>query len=405
MAYVPPHKRHNKDKDKDAQLPSPQLLPPHLKKNPSLNPQNSYATRSGKIIYAEKAISRWFAVGLDDNSQLPPSVQLRPVSLESIERKIGEKPLVLVQSCQLTGDSAVTCTRSPAEIIAENVLQDLLSSFENVRSQMQVPPSEEVKPTLVARFGKVLFHGRPFAAQEAMQKGFAAGIKLGHLKRSFYTNIPTLYMEKLTSEDSPKIGFDFEEEKDVFHVKLSDANRPDATISCKCRVIEEHKRLQMYKIELNQVRHMVTDVSSLSKNLDLRLMLCSKRILTALRDDEMQCIQDLIHSAILDPNVKGGLRWTLGKTSSGDRFSVVGVWHTITKAYRTPSLRLKVRHADRFDFRISTGETASEAYLKLKGIVSESQVEKVDISLISKMLEQELRLIWDHFLNCVHYLG
>ncbi|KAI9077923.1 hypothetical protein K1719_040052 [Acacia pycnantha] len=403
MAYVPPHKRHSKDIG--APLPSPELIPPHLKKNPNVNPRNSYAGRSGKIIYAEQAVSGWYAVGLDDHSRLPSSVSLRPISLESIERKIGENPLILVTTSQLTGDMGVTCMRSPAEIITENVLHDLLSSFENVRSQMQVRSSEEVKPALVARFGKVLFHGRPFAAQEAMQKGFAAGIRLGHFKRSFYTNIPTLYLEKITNEESPKIGFNFEEEKDVFHVKLSDANRPDATISCKCRVIKEHKRLQMYKIELNQVRHMVADISSLTKNLDLRLMLCSKRILTALKDDEMQCIQDLIHSAILDPNVKGGLRWALGKTCSGDRFSVVGVWHTITKSYRTPSLRLKVRHADRFDFRTSTGESASEVYLKLKRIVSELQVGEVDIGLISEMLEQELRLIWDHLLDCEHFLG
>ncbi|XP_028790312.1 uncharacterized protein LOC114746577 [Neltuma alba] len=403
MAYVPPHKRHSKDKD--APLPSPELLPSHSKKNPNLTSRNSYAERSGKIIYAEQAISKWFAVGLDDTSQLPPFVHLCSISLESIERKIGEKPLILVESSQLTGDTGVARMRCPAEIITENVLQDLLSSFDNVRSLMQVRSFEEVKPTLVARFGKVLFHGRPSAAQEAMQRGFAAGIKLGDSKRSFYTNIPTPYMEKITSEESPNIGFDFAEEKDVFHVKLSDTNRPDATISCKCRVVKEHSRLQMYKIELNQVRHMVTDISSLIKNLDLRLMLCTKRILTSLKDDEMQCIQDLIHSAILDPNVKGGLRWTLGKTSSGDRFSVVGVWHTITKAYRTPSLRLKVRHADRFDLRMSTGESASEAYLKLKGIVSELQVEKVDVSLISEMLKQDLRLIWDHFLNCEHFLG
>jgi hypothetical protein len=34
--------------------------------------------------------------------------------------------------------------------------------------------------------------------------------------------------------------------------------------------------------ELNQVRHMVVDVSCLDKNVDLRLMLSTKRVLTAL---------------------------------------------------------------------------------------------------------------------------
>lgn len=70
----------------------------------------------------------------------------------------------------------------------------------------------------------------------------------------------------------------------------------------------------------------------------------------------------------------GGLRWPLGKATSGDRFSVCGVWHTIIKVYTNPSIRLKARHVDRFDFRTSVGESASEVYLKLKGIVSLLQV-------------------------------
>jgi hypothetical protein len=35
----------------------------------------------------------------------------------------------------------------------------------------------------------------------------------------------------------------------------------------------------MMQVELNQVRHLVEDISCLFKGLDLRLMLCKKRIL------------------------------------------------------------------------------------------------------------------------------
>lgn len=96
----------------------------------------------------------------------------------------------------------------------------------------------------------------------------------------------------------------------------------------------------------------------------------------------MQHIQDLIQSAVLDPNVKGGLRWQFGKPASGGRFAVIAVWHTKTKSYTTSSLRLKVRYADRFNFRTSTGESASEVFLKLKGIVSEIQVTRRLLRLI-----------------------
>ena len=43
---------------------------------------------------------------------------------------------------------------------------------------------------------------------------------------------------------------------------------------------------------------------------------------------------------------------------------------TIAKDYKSSSLRLKVRHVDRYDFRTSTGEATREINLKLKNIVS-----------------------------------
>jgi len=200
-------------------------------------------------------------------------------------------------------------------------------------------------------------------------------------------------------EVARKIEVDFEEEKDLYHVKLSDATRPDSTLSCKCSVMKEDKKLQLYKVELNQMRHMVVDISCLDKSSDLRLMLYTKGVLT-LTDDEMESIRNLINSAVLDPVVKVGLRWPLGYASSGNRFCVVGVWHTIAKAYKNPSMRLKVRHADRFDFRTSTGEASREISLKLKSIISllqelNYQEQTVEISSVSEKLKDTLRLIWD----------
>ena len=56
---------------------------------------------------------------------------------------------------------------------------------------------------------------------------------------------------------------------------------------------------------------------------------------------------------------------------------MVGVSHTIAKDYKSSSLRLKVRHANRYDFRTSTGESTWEITLKLKNIVSLFQVSNV----------------------------
>lgn len=149
----------------------------------------------------------------------------------------------------------------------------------------------------------------------------------------------------------------------------------------------------------------------------------------------MQSIRDLIDSAIIDPDVKGGLRWPLEKASSG-KYNVVGVWHVIAKAYKNQSLRFKVRHADRFDFRTSVGEASWEINVRLEKVVAKLKVsatislqhlhlstsyyihlsigvtsfslnfqeEKVEVNSISEMLEENMKFIWDNFLSCERFL-
>ncbi|XP_031280442.1 uncharacterized protein LOC116138907 [Pistacia vera] len=127
---------------------------------------------------------------------------------------------------------------------------------------------------------------------------------------------------------------------------------------------------------------MAIDISCADKNLDLRLMLWTKSVVTDLTDDEMQSLRNLINSAVLDPELKVGLRWPLGKSNSRVRYRVSGVWHTGVKLYESSSLRLKVRHADRFSFESSTGESALEITLKLKRLASDILEQKADTDTI-----------------------
>ena len=101
------------------------------------------------------------------------------------------------------------------------------------------------------------------------------------------------------------------------------------------------------------------------------------------QEDDMKNIRDLIDSAVIDNGVKGGLRWSLGKATSGDKFSVCGSWHTKTKTYVNPSMKLKVRDADRFNFTTSIGESSREIVVKLKKLASDL---KVSLKLSQKML-------------------
>ncbi|XP_010247074.1 PREDICTED: uncharacterized protein LOC104590204 isoform X2 [Nelumbo nucifera] len=379
MAYIPPHKRNVKDADRPS--PTPDVLVPQFERNLTLK-SSKYNSEKRKDKHSSQ-------------------VRLEPVSCESIERKNGEKPLVLVcahppkEFNETTGNSR----RSPWVSIAQMIQPHLLTSYRSVWNEMEFHESEEIKPSFVARFGKILLHGSPSVTLDNVKRSLADESTSSRVKRSFYTNLPSSYMEGILGNVAPNIGVDFDEEKEYYHVKVFDKSRPDTTISCKCTALKGGE-LELHKIELSAVRHLVADISCLEKNLDLRLMLYTKVTLTALTDDEKLSLSHLIKSAIIDPNVKGGLRWPLGKECFGDKYSVVGAWHTKAKAFKNLYMKLKVRDADRFDFRTSMGEFSREVGLKMTGIVGQLQDHMAEVGPVTDMLQDTLKLIWDNFLSC-----
>ncbi|TXG66145.1 hypothetical protein EZV62_007420 [Acer yangbiense] len=550
MAYIPPHKRHSKDSERPS--PTPELLVPQFKRNFNLRSSKHNVDRSGKIVYADQAISRWLLAGLDDDNQFPCSVHLEPVSVELVGRRSGEKPLVLVNSnpANENGEVRENISRSPWESVAENVWPDLLSSFEIVRNKMECENLEEVKPSLVARFGKILFSGyaispfnffisyyttvslsatgpsrrtsrrsrrhrrpsrvaaasteafyaykvgvfivmayipphkrhskdpeRPSPIPERLVPQFPRQINLkssSKVNRILNTNARNMYIVGLDADNQfpssvhlkpisveycikqrilvttvfvlvdshpatkeidkegeaisstpsetisstpwesmavdvwPNLLSAFEIVRNMlesndeldevkpaifarfgkifFHPYLSDSTKPlNSGIYCKCRM-KEDKKLELYKVETKPIHEMTKKILCIDKNLDLRLTLDTKRILTSLTDDEMHNIGNIINSAVIDPEVMGGLRWPYGKACFGDRFAVVEIWHTIAKKYKSPSLSLMARHVDRFNFEDAYRQESIEVYLKLKRLVADLQVKMLFIAFTTLLL-------------------
>ncbi|XXG50304.1 hypothetical protein AAC387_Pa02g4339 [Persea americana] len=406
MAYIPPHKRHFEDGKRP--VPAPSSLLPRFARNLNLGStsnstrrKDQHASQGGKIVYAKNSISRWWAVGLTDDGHFPTSVRLGPISCEPYESRRGEKPLTLVHDPPSGETSEVTESSSdrPWLSIPEKICLDFETSFQSVMNVMESQESEQVKPSFVARFGKIFFHKDSFTSLDEILKSSADDITPhNQVTKLFYTDVSDTYMEAIRDVVVPKIGFDFESEKEHYHVKIYDKHRPNETISSKCFVLNDGAGLELQKVQLNQVRHLVADISCLDKDLDLRLMLTTKRILTGLTDEEEHGIRELLKHAVLDPRVKGGLRWPPGKETFGDRFSVVGTGHTKFKSYRGHSMRLKMRDADRLDLRTSAGEVVKEVTLKMVGISNLDGM--AETSFFKKMLQDNLKLIWDHFLSC-----
>ncbi|XP_010556807.1 PREDICTED: uncharacterized protein LOC104826016 [Tarenaya hassleriana] len=405
MSYVPPHKRRSKEPVRPC--PVPESVSRKFTRNLNLDGRQNTSGQGRKVIYAKDCILKWFLVGSDGiEDEISPSVKLVPVSSDYSEWnwRDGRKPWVLVNNDAGEKDAEIgeTVVRTPWLSVAEKVEDDIFMAFGQVKNGMDHPALEEVTPRLVARFGKILLNGHPSFSSESLKGGLVAESTSRESKKSFCTNVPTSYMESIKDAAVLKLGCCMEK-KDIYCVILSDKTHPDSTISCKCTV-KEDKRLVMHRVELNALRHCVADVSCLNQNIDMRLMVYSKRILTALTENEICNIRKLVDSAVVDPNVKGGLRWPLGEAVSGDRYSVCGVWHVINTVYRSSTFRLKVREVDRFDFRAGTGGAAREVILVLKGISQKlEEGGEVERSSVSDMLKDALKMIWDHFLSADPY--
>ncbi|KAF0933897.1 hypothetical protein E2562_020028 [Oryza meyeriana var. granulata] len=392
MAYLPPHKRHS-----NASTPTPTPAPPSL--SSSLRSLSLSSPRGGrhhhrgatarhprpsnKIIHSAGCVSRWSPLPPfpDDPEDDDGSLRLELFSCDPIERKTGAKPLALVSSSSSSAAAAAAeasaCSaEAAASAIAERFFPDLLAAAE--RAKANDAPKEEVKLSVVARVGKVLFQsgGSP-VSMSSLREAVKAGEEgsRSQLHKSFYTNVPSECLDDMERFAAEKMGLEFDSSKEHYQVKVFDKHRSDSTISCKC-IVQEDAKLAIHKVELNQVRQLVEDISCLFKDLDLRLMLSTKRILTNLDAEVEHAINCLVSSAVIDPDVKGGLRWPLGKESIDERFSIVGVWRTNYKAFRNKNLRLKLRHADRFDHRSSTGEVSNEVTFKLIGISARLEATK-----------------------------
>lgn len=214
----------------------------------------------------------------------------------------------------------------------------------------------------------------------------------------FSTDVPTSNLQHIMSKVVPSHDFSIDLEKETYTVKVSHYSRPTETINCKCTV-KEDGRLSMYKAELDVVRHFVVDMSCIDTSVDLRLMLAAKRKMTALTEKEISDIKGLLDSATVDPNVKGGLRWPFGKSSSGDGYRIFEVCHVRATIYKNQTLRLRVRETDRFNERTGTGAVKREVTLILKDVNTKLQEQNIVRGSVMEMLRDALGTIWD-FMHC-----
>ncbi|KAH0682980.1 hypothetical protein KY289_020732 [Solanum tuberosum] len=228
-----------------------------------------------------------------------------------------------------------------------------------MKNEMEEADMAQVKPSVVARFGKILFHGNSSICEESQETTPLSEANVRKMKRKFYANSPAAFTDYIEHRVVEKLGLEYVKGKELYNIRLSDRLRPNSFVTCKCTVAKDYNKIELYK------------------------------------DEQINGIKDLIGSAVLDSEVQGDLRWPIGKDSSGGQYAVIGIGHTTAKSYRNSSIRFKLRHVDRFDFKSSTGEVTQEIFLKMPGIISELRKQTMDEDVMFEMLENNLKLIWD----------
>ncbi|KAL4192652.1 hypothetical protein AMTRI_Chr06g195280 [Amborella trichopoda] len=420
--YIPPHKRNIKDTENSTSSPS--SLIPQLEE--TLNLGTWYAGSSGHSSgnlkrdmpkkYSKDSISRSWHVGMSHGMQSSesPLVSLKQYPCGFVEQTTGKMPLAIVAK----EESGHNTTLEPWLHVAEKIQPDLISAFQTVKSQMAFAMSEELKLLLTVRFGKILFYGGTSSWNNSInldmiRKSLEGEGESNKVHKTFYGNVPEEYVKAIECQAIPKLGLLCGTIKEKYYLKIYDKMQGHANLTCKCT-----KRLSGSVLELQ-------------KNVDLQLILAFKKISTELtvsfteqtqsgevfhgawtsliyictnvwfQEEEIFGIYELVNSAVIDPNVKGKLRWPLKKEGTGDRFSIRGVWHTESKYFQGQTMKLKLRHVYRNYDKHSTGQVSWEVNLEMQEITRLLMDQMLDGNKVAvEKLQEALKFIWEEFLSC-----
>ncbi|KAJ4814786.1 hypothetical protein LUZ62_027352 [Rhynchospora pubera] len=392
MSYVPPHKRHDRNL-------TPTPFPSSPNSRPFTSSHHGHGNRLhhntkvpySKIMYAPHSIFLWYATSSDSEA-----LALVPYDSAFLETKYCSKSLTLAvtdQANQVEEEEERVALKGIVKKVAANLVET------GQHAMKEREESEDVKLLVVARIGKVI-------VPEWNSSVFIDSIKNASMneeevlnsslvKKTFYANVSEEYIRKIEELILEKFGFKLEVAKERYYVKIIDKRQPDSTILCKCIASSHDGGLEIYKIELNPFRYMVTDISCISKNYDLRIMLSTIKKPKNLDVDVSNAIGQLISAAVIDSDAIGGLRWPLGKESVADQYVIIEAWQTKNRVLSRDKFRVKVRVAHRSDFRTSTGEAANEVSFRFGGLPEQL----TDDGSIINELQGTVDFIWDNLLS------
>ncbi|KAH0663940.1 hypothetical protein KY284_028871 [Solanum tuberosum] len=204
MAYIPPHKRQTKG--------SPLLNPTPAPESLMRSDFNKFRTRN--VDYTDHTILKWFYVGLANELRISSLVSFQPRSPESFETKAGLQPLF---GCREGIKNELIQT--PWLLIVANVKKDLYFSFQHMKREMEEAVMAQVKSSVVARFGKILFYGSSSIGKDSLKLNSLTETTLRKMKGSFHTDVPPSYMDYVENRVVENLGQEYVQGKELYYVK------------------------------------------------------------------------------------------------------------------------------------------------------------------------------------------
>ncbi|TMW91464.1 hypothetical protein EJD97_014313, partial [Solanum chilense] len=83
---------------------------------------------------------------------------------------------------------------TPWLLVAASVKEDLFLSFQHMKREMEEADMPQVKPSVVARFEKIIFYRNSSICEESLETTPLSEVSVGKMKRIFDANSPTAYM-------------------------------------------------------------------------------------------------------------------------------------------------------------------------------------------------------------------
>ncbi|GLJ50935.1 hypothetical protein SUGI_1084710 [Cryptomeria japonica] len=392
MSYVPPSRRaHSSSKPETPPLPAQRQ-----------NYKSKYPKLGVDIKYAKSSIHKWFAA--DENANPPDNLQLefKPFAGESFAHLRDEKLYTIsvnphpVDDVEIDMRSLTINETHPWRYTWEKIKGDLREAFDNVENYVKMS-----KPSISARFGKILFHGGGFAwngclSSDILEKKLNGERGLQNpLRKTFDTHIPKDIFEALKERSIAGLASSTLKEKVVYVIQVEDDLNPGVVLRLTCRKkITDDKQLELKKIEQIPVRHFVADISCLDKLMDVRLMVTTEQYLTDLSEKDKESIEGIVESACIEESAKGGLHWPLGG-SVRNRYKVKGAMILNVTTIVGKTWNMKFQHANRGEFIASSGRVTNEVNLKIKSITKYLRDQRQwEEDNIMNMMEEVFKWTW-----------